>query len=320
VTTTKPASDDAVSVSIGGPGDYRVGCVELRQLRLFVALAEELHFGRAAAREHLTQPAFSRQIKDLERSLGVELFTRTSRRVELTGAGRELLPRARRLLSDAQEALASVRRTAAGGAGRLRLGYTVLPPREILTSFLTAAEKADPEIRLEIETLWWSEQIEGVLNGSIDVAFVGGPPEDRRLAWHALLEEPLVGVLPPGAAPPGPLRLSDVVRLPAVTLPRWIAPGAFDAIQALLNSSRITERLAETTEHSVTRELVAAGRALTVVPASIAREWDDVSVHAILPAPPPIVYGAAWRRDRELPVLEAALSRMTLPGRSPAPA
>lgn len=284
--------------------------MELRQLHLFITLAEELHFGRAAEREHLTQPAFGRRIRSLEHELGVALFTRTSRRVELTEAGNELLPLARRLLVDAQEAEAAIRRLAEKPAASLRIGYTVLPPRELLTAFLSAVDEVAPDVRPHIATLWWSEQLEAVLAGALDIGFVGAPVDDARLDCHVLLEETLVAVAPRGAAPPGPVSLAQLSGLPAVTLPRWIAPAAYDAIHGLLRAAGSRDVLAETTEHSVTRELVSGGRAITVVPASLARDWDDVTVHPITPRPPTITYLAVWRRDRRLPMIEAALSHM----------
>jgi len=288
--------------------------VELRQLRLFVAVAEELHFGRAAAREHIAQPALSREIQRLERQLGTALFERTSRRVALTRAGRELLPRAYGLLVAAEEASRAVRRHATGDAGRVRIGFTVLPPAIVLRTLLRRLEADAPEIDVEVRTLWWSEQLNALDGGSLDLAFVGAPVRRAGVATLHLLVEPVVAVLPPGhrAAASGSVagvRLADLAGIPIISMPRSIAPEAYDFLHGLYRTAGLEPRvLAETTQHAVTRELIVSGRAMTLVPASLAHGWTDVAICRLCEPVAEFTYLAAWRAAEASPALHRCLA------------
>jgi DNA-binding transcriptional LysR family regulator len=148
--------------------------VELRQLEAFVAVASELHFGRAADRLHLAQPTLSELVRRLERELGTPLFDRTTRRVALTGAGVELLGRAKVILDDVASATAAVRRMAHGDAGSVLMGITP-PVATILAPHLRDAMTAEaPEVELVVQRMWLPDLVRSVAEGSIDVALTCG--------------------------------------------------------------------------------------------------------------------------------------------------
>jgi len=170
--------------------------VELRQLRYFVVVAEELHFSRAAARIPLAQPALSQQIQKLEREVGTRLFDRDHRRVELTEAGRILLVHARATLATADRALAAVRAHADGLTGVLRVGVFDAGAAELTGPILQAFRAAHPSVEMTIRCLNYTQQVGLVVDGEVDVAIVRPPLGDDRLALSTLMVEPRVAMLP----------------------------------------------------------------------------------------------------------------------------
>lgn len=170
--------------------------MELRQLEAFVTLADELHFGRAAARLHLSTPTLSELIRRLETELGAPLFTRTTRRVSLTGAGTELLGRAKAILADAAAASAAVRRVTSGELGTVRLGITP-PAGPVLAPHLVArmAEEA-PEVTVDLRRMWLPALSEALQAGEIDVALTCGtaPQVPGTRSELVAAEELLVGL------------------------------------------------------------------------------------------------------------------------------
>jgi DNA-binding transcriptional LysR family regulator len=163
--------------------------MELRLLRYFVAVAEELHFARAAERLHIAPPSLSQQIKSLETSLGTPLFVRDRRHVELTAAGRMLLPDAREILDLAARA----QRNVAGATGPLRVGYVSWLPDRLVTS-------PELDIRVDEWIMPSHVQIARVLDGGLDAAIAWAPARDERLDLRLLWPEPLLAVTPAGRA------------------------------------------------------------------------------------------------------------------------
>jgi DNA-binding transcriptional LysR family regulator len=173
--------------------------VELRQLEAFVAVAADLHFGRAADRLHMAAPTLSDLIRRLERDLGTPLFTRTTRQVALTSAGAELLTRAKVILDEAAAARAAVRRVAGGQAGTVRLGITP-PAAPVLAPHLIRLFTAQaPQVTVELQRMWLPTLLDAVAAGAIDVALTCGPvPEPGGIATEVFCAEPLVVGLRPG--------------------------------------------------------------------------------------------------------------------------
>jgi DNA-binding transcriptional LysR family regulator len=171
---------------------------ELSHLRCFVAVAEELHFGRAAARLNMTQPPLSRQIQILERILDVELLERTSRIVKLTPAGRSFLPEAQRILRQTDIAAAVARRVDAGKVGTLRIGFTAASAYSYLPTLVKACEAELSDIALVLNEEVTKAQIENLLSGDLDIGLLRPPITHADLKSLRVLVEPLVAAIPNG--------------------------------------------------------------------------------------------------------------------------
>src|SRR5687767_2086529 len=174
--------------------------MELRHLRYFVAVAEELHFGRAAVRLHVSQPPLSQQIKALEEELGVQLFQRTRRHVELTDAGRALLPEARAALEQAERAQRVAREAGAGARGRLVIGFVTSASYSVLPAAVRALRRAWPSVEVTLREMVPSAQLEALEWREIDVGLLRPPVDDARVEVEVVLEEPLLVALPARSA------------------------------------------------------------------------------------------------------------------------
>ena len=192
-----------------------VARVELRQLEAFVAVAAELHFGRAAARLHVGQPTLSESIRRLERELGTPLFARTTRHVALTGAGEELLPRAERVLEEIAAAAAAVRRVADGDTGTVLVGITPPVAPVLVPHLRTGAAEAMPGVDLDVRQLWLPALTASVADATTDVAVtIGLLPEVPGVVGEVFCAEPLLVGLRPDhrLADHETVRLVDLAR------------------------------------------------------------------------------------------------------------
>lgn len=169
---------------------------ELFQLRCFVTLAEELHFGRAAARLFMTQPPLSRQIQLLEHALAVRLFERTSRSVRLTAAGEVFYRDATSILRHAEQAAALASRIDKGEAGRVTIGFTAVASYDLVPRIVHAAQQALPHIDIVLKEMVSKEQLEGIESGAIDIGFVRPLATDSAIEQRLLMRDPLVLALP----------------------------------------------------------------------------------------------------------------------------
>jgi len=296
--------------------------LELRQLRYFVTVAEELHFGRAALRLHMTQPPLSQTIMALEELLGAPLFVRTRREVQLTPAGSALLPEARRLLTQAQELPALVQRAALGEAGRLSLAFVSSADYSVLPPLLRAYQASYPQVQIQLQEATSDLQLEELLAGRIDAGLLIPPlPDKARLALDYLpvLAEPLVLAAPAGLAAlatPGPVRLQQLPALPLIIFPRAISPALHDAILGVFAAAGITPQIGQQAIQMQTIvSLVSAGMGYALVPQSVSNLMRPGVEYRPLQEPTPLVEtGLAWRRDHTSPVLQGflALLRGTL--------
>ena len=243
--------------------------MELRLLRSFVVLAEELHFGRAAERLCIVQPALSMQIRALEDELGVVLFDRDRHRVELSAAGRVFLPEVQATLDQARRAVQLVKAAEAGEVGVVRLGFvsSVLPA--YLPALIRALHARHPRIELELKDMATPDQLAALRSNTIDFGFVRLPIEDKRVTARAVLEEMFIVVLPAGHAL---CRLSDIAPAdlaghPAFVLARRFAPGFYDEFMlAMKRSGAPLAILQELGEFTTMVALVAAGMGIGVIP------------------------------------------------------
>ncbi|ALK33219.1 LysR family transcriptional regulator [Burkholderia plantarii] len=247
--------------------------MELKHLGAFVALAEELHFGRAAERLCIVQPALSMQIKALETDLGVRLFDRDRHKVALTDAGRLFLPEARATLEQAARAAQVARLSAQGEIGTLRLGFvsSVLP--KLLPTLIRTMHARYPRIALELKDMSTPDQIAALHGGTLDFGIARLPLAASGLASRVVMEESFVVAVPASHAfaqlahiEPAQLR-----GQPAFVLARRYAPGFFDALLVALGAREVTLDIArELGEYTTMLALVAAGLGIGLIPAEAA--------------------------------------------------
>jgi len=285
--------------------------IELRQLRYFTTVADELHFGRAALRLHMTQPPLSQAIAALEEQLGTPLFLRNRRQVALTPAGAALLPEARRMLAQAAELPGLVRRAALGETGRLTLAFVTLADYSILPSLLQRYRAAYPQVQIVLQEATSDVQVDDLLHQRIDAGLLIPPLPDKaqaELDYMKVLEEPLVLCAPaglPGLEGGGPVRLQDLPRLPLVIFPRPISPGLHDAILSCFRAAGITPQIGqEAIQMQTIVSLVSGGMGLALVPQSVSNLMRPGVEYRPLADPTPLVEtGLSWRRDNASPVL-----------------
>ena len=287
--------------------------VELRQLRYFVTVAEELHFGRAAARLHMTQPPLSQAIAAFEDDIGARLFLRNRRTVELTPAGAALLPEARRLLAEAATLADLARRAAAGETGRLALAFVTSADYSVLPPFLRRYGERYPDVRLRLQEATSDVQIAELLAGRIDAGLLIPPLPDKahaQLDYMKVLDEPLILCAPAGALEgKEPVRLQDAPRLPLIVFPREISPALHDAILSCFGAAGLAPAIGQQAIQMQTIvSLVSAGMGLALVPQSVSNLMRPGVEYRALAGPTPLVEtGIAWRRDNASPVLRGFL-------------
>jgi DNA-binding transcriptional LysR family regulator len=289
--------------------------IELRQLRYFVAVAEEMHFGRAALRLHMTQPPLSQTIQALESTLGTPLFTRTRRSVTLTPAGTALLPQAQRLLQEAEALPELARRAAAGESGRLTLAFVSTADYSVLPPFLREFRERYPAVRIDLREATTDVQLESLAQGRIDVGLLIAPLPDRlkaELDYVPVLSEPLVLAAPRGMKSlrgRDAVQLSAVADAPLIIFPRHIAPAFHDAILACFRNAGLTPQIGqEAIQMQTIIGLVSAGMGIALVPQSVSNlKRPGVEYRRLLDHTPLTETGLAWRRDNASPVLRAFL-------------
>jgi DNA-binding transcriptional LysR family regulator len=248
---------------------------ELWQLRYFLAVAERLHFGRAAAALHISQPPLSRAIRALETRLGVMLFARSRRRVELTPEGTRLLGEARRIVGQLERTVQEVRGMARGEEGRLRIGFVSLADYGVLPGLLKAFKSARPGIALALREMLSPEQAAALAAGELDFGLLLPPvPGAGELEHIVVQRERFVVALPAGhrlAAARGKLAVSALAGEPFVMVPRDIAPGLYDIVTGLAARAGISFNVAqEAIQMQTVVSLVSSGLGAAIVPGSIA--------------------------------------------------
>ena len=265
--------------------------LDLRSLRQFVAVAEELHFGRAAERLHMTQPPLTQAIQKLEAELGASLFIRSSRSVGLSPAGAALLPLAQSLLSQAAELPALAQAAARGTAGRLRLAFVSTLGFGELPRWLKGFREQVPDVALSLREATLDVQLKAFEAGEIDAGFVlhargAVPPGFESLQ---VADEPMLLALSADSplARLEQLPLAEVLGLPLVMFPRAIAPSLFDAVVGVYRAQACEPRIEqEAIQMQTIVNLVSAGIGAAWVPASMQGFQRPGVVYRALQAPP----------------------------------
>jgi len=281
--------------------------IELRHLRYFIAVSEELHFGRAAARLHMSQPPLSQQIRSLEAELGLTLFRRTNRRVELTSAGIAFLEGARRTLESANQTVRDARSADDGETGELVLGFVDSSIYGYMPAVLRAFRKQHPSVRVNIRALASAEQVEKLERGEIQVGILRPLRVSSRLVIEELGREHLVVALPKGHRLAGhkQIRISDLRDESLVFFKREFAPAVYDRIMGMFHRDGQLPHIAqEAGEQHTIIGLVAAGLGYSITAEGM-RDWGTAGV-VYRPLAHPYAWvpmGVAWRRgDRSDPV------------------
>lgn len=289
--------------------------IELRQLRYFIAVAEEMHFGRAAVRLHMTQPPLSQAIQALEAALGTPLFSRTKRSVSLAPAGTALLPEARRILLQTEGLPDLARRAASGEAGRLSLAFVSTADYSVLPPFLREFRERYPQVQIDLREATTDVQVEELGHGRIDAGLIIPPLPDKmkaELDYVSVLTEPLVLAVPKGIKGlrgQNAIALKAVIDMPLIIFPRRIAPAFHDAIVACFHEAGLTPRIGqEAIQMQTIVGLVSAGMGIALVPQSVSNLKRPGVEYKLLAGKTPMVEtGLAWRRDNTSPVLRAFL-------------
>jgi DNA-binding transcriptional LysR family regulator len=288
-----------------GPDSHVKVDLDLRKLRYFVAVAEELHFGQAALRLYVAQPVLSRQIRKLEQELGVELFLRSSRHVELTEAGRQLLDEARPLLAAADAASRRVRRVGQGQRP-LAVGFFIGDP---ISRVVRAFRLTHPEITVEVQRIYWMDQPGVLLDATLDLAFVHRPIEEGGLVLTRLYSSPRVALLPASH----PLARREEIRIAELANdPVILHRGANTTFEAWHNVdprpdgrrprpgpivANLEEKLGA----------IGAGEAISIVPRSAAAAMHMPPEVAAIPVVdlPPVEICLAWKAGHQSDLIAA---------------
>jgi len=275
---------------------------EMWQLRYFIAVAECLHFGRAAAALHISQPPLSRAIRALEERVGVALFTRSRRRVELTPEGLRFLGAARRVADQLGRAVSELRGMASGEHGRLRIGFVSLADYGVLPGLLKAYKAARPGVALALREMLSPEQAAALAAGELDFGLLLPPVRGTSGLDHVVVQrEHFVAALPSRhrlASVRGRLAMSALAGESFVMVPREIAPGLYDIVTGLATRAGFSLNIAqEAIQMQTIVSLVSSGLGAAIVPASIANLGRrGVVYRELADRHPALELWLAWRR------------------------
>jgi len=275
--------------------------MELRHLRYFVAVAEELNFSRAAERLHIAQPPLSQQIRSLEKELGVQLFERNKHRVCLTEVGTLFLAEVRQTLIQAERAIQTAQRASQGEIGRLVIGFASSIAYSIFPDILRAFRERFPDVEIILHELNTNLQTEEIDNGSIDLGFVHLPIVEDGLSLLTVLEEPMVVAIPKTH----PLAGQTHIALPSlagdrfILFPRYVASGFYDQVLSACQQAGFTPNVIQEAKLMQTIVcLVAGGMGVALVPASLKNlQRTGVIYTALEEQIPPLKTALIWRQD-----------------------
>ena len=283
--------------------------MELRHLRYFIAVAEELHFTKAAERLHIAQPPLSQQIQQLEAELKVKLFHRqTKRQVQLTEAGKVFLQEAYQLLVQLETAVALTQRIGRGQTGRLRIGFTSLVIYDLLPLILQEFHAQFQEVELVLRELTTSQQEQALRDSLIDVGFAHPPLEDDTLSYKCIHKQTLVVALPSthSLAQQEQISVRSLLNEPLIVFPRYLAPGLYDRIMSLFGQENCQPNITQSAIQMQTIiALVSARMGVAIVPSSLQNlQRPGVAYRPIVEQVPVIETAVIWQPESLTPILE----------------
>ena len=292
--------------------------MELRHLRYFIAVAEELHFGRAAQVLGISQPPLSQQIQALEQEVGARLFERTNRRVELSEAGRLFLHEARLVLAQVDKAADVARRAQLGELGELKIGFTSSAPfNSSIPQAIFAFRQAFPAVHLNLQEMSSTQVAESLVDESIQVGLMRPLPLPDSLSMVELMREPLVAVLnadhPLVHSSERGLHLAQLAEEPFVFFPRSYGSGLYAQLLNLARDAGVSPHFAQEAGEAMTIiGLVAAGLGVSVLPASYQRiRIDGVVYRTLLDQEAVTAVWLVQRKGVQTPMAQAFVELLT---------
>ncbi|UQY36807.1 LysR family transcriptional regulator [Pseudomonas fulva] len=292
--------------------------MELRHLRYFVAVAEELHFGRAADLLGISQPPLSQQIQALEQELGVRLFERSNRHVALTDAGRLFLEETRQTLAQVSKSVDVVRRAEQGEIGELQIGFTASAPFvSIIPRAVFAFRQAFPAVHLDLQEMTSSQVCQALMDKKLQIGMIRPLDLPAELDAVELLSEPLVALLhaghPLAGEQDGGLALAELADQPFVFFPRSYGTGLYGQLFSLARQAGFTPRITQEAHEALTIiGLVAAGLGVSVLPASFRRiRIDGVVFRTLTDADATTAVWLVKRRQERSPLAQAFIDLLT---------
>ncbi len=282
--------------------------MELRLLRYFVAVAEELNFTHAAERLHTAQPSLSQQIRQLEDFVGTPLLDRDRRRLKLTEAGRVFLREARRLLADADHAVSLARRAARAEAGVITIAIVPGPEGQLFSHVMPLLLHNYPDLNIVLRSMTSPEQIAALQKGEINLGLLRGPIEDEAISYDVISREDVVAVIPANHPLARQRRVApkSLAGLPLIQLSRSVAPAVHDVMVRISQAAGVQFRTLLVTENILTTlNAVASGMGFTLLAAYV----EDILPKNVVVRPlemehvPQLELLAAYRKDDQLPAL-----------------
>lgn len=279
--------------------------IELRHLRYFIAVAEELHFGRAAARLNISQPPLSQQIQILEQQTGARLLARTNRSVSLTAAGQQFLADSRQILNQVEEAAARAERLHLGEIGELRLGFTSSAPFiGAVSDTLSQFRHRYSDVHIQTREINTREQIAPLNDGTLDLGLMRNTVLPESLAWQPVLREPLLAMVHRDhlLAQQGAVSLVDLAAEPFVFFDPHAGTGLYDDILGLMRRYGLSPVISQEVGEAMTIiGLVAAGLGVSILPASFSRvKMTEMRWMPILESDAVSEMWLVWSRHHEL--------------------
>ncbi|TWT10562.1 LysR family transcriptional regulator [Reyranella sp. CPCC 100927] len=275
--------------------------IDLRQMRSFAIVAEELHFSRAAERLGIAQPPLSQQIRRLEAKVGCRLFDRGTRKVELTEAGRALLTTIRRILLDVSTGVEQAKRISRGDAGVLDVGFPATVALAILPQVIRSFRQRYPDIELRLSELPTTPQRDALRAGALDVGFLREPEADSTLQMETVMNERFMAALPSShrLASRETIALSSLAQEPFVLFRRDVGPMFHSRILGLCGQAGFTPRIIqESLEWQTVVSLVRAGLGVSIVPECVVNlRLKGVTYHPLAASKIRTSVVMCWRKD-----------------------
>lgn len=285
--------------------------MELRHLRYFIAVAEELHFGKAAERLNISQPPLSQQIKQLEKQINTTLFYRTNRNVELTEAGKAFYKHAVKILNQINIAQEDARSVAEGENGILKVGFSGTITLNVLPEIIKTSQKYHPGIALQLLSLTTSQQIAALEQRQIDIGFLVPPVESSLISTKKLQDEEYIICLPENhrLAHKDKINVADLKNDSFISTSRDAGVGYFDTIDNIFKDAGFTPRISQIANDQLTMvSFVASGLGVVIIPKAAESLTIDGVIYKELHKPYTKVNSIAWNKENTRPVVQKFLN------------